>query len=59
MSAVSKILFFIGVVLLAVKILSGGRLRELGRRLDGAINLIILLLLITYLGYAVYWLVTD
>jgi hypothetical protein len=58
-SAVTKILFFIGVLLFAVKVLSGGRLRELGRRLDGAINLIIFLLLITYAGYALYWLVTD
>lgn len=58
-SAFTKVLFLLGVLLFAVKVLSGGRLRELGRRLDGAINLIIFLLLLTYAGYAVYWLVTD
>jgi len=58
-SAFAKALFLIGLVLFGVKVLTGGRLRELGRRLDQSINLIILLLLITYVGYAVYWLVAD
>jgi hypothetical protein len=58
-STLAKTLFLIGVVLFAVKALSGGRLRELGRRLDRAINLILILLVITYAGYALWWLLSQ
>jgi hypothetical protein len=60
----SKTLLVVGATLLAIKFFSRGGLRSfanasrwraLGRRLDRAVNLVLVLLGVTYALYAIWW----
>jgi hypothetical protein len=64
----SKLLLWLGLALFAVKLLTRGgqsslgrfaRLRELGRRLDRAVNVILVLLVVSYSVYAILWLLEQ
>jgi hypothetical protein len=64
----SKLLLWLGLALFAVKLLTRGgqsslgrfaRLREFGRRLDRAVNVILVLLVASYTVYAILWLLEQ
>jgi hypothetical protein len=64
----TKLLLWLGLALFAIKLLTRGgqsaqgrfaRLRELGRRLDRAVNVILVLLVASYSVYAILWLLEQ
>ena len=64
MATLWNTLLLVGAVLLAIKLFSRGglrspgrlaQLRALGRRLDRAVNIVLVLLIVSYGLYAVWW----
>ena len=69
MAFLTKLLLWLGLALFVIKIVTRGggqsslgrfaRLRELGRRLDRAVNVILVLLVASYSVYAILWLLEQ
>lgn len=55
----SKTILFVAIALLVAKVLFRVRFRGLGRRLDRAVNVTLVLLVVVYCGHVAWWAVVG